>query len=755
MYPKLKKKNSEGGSRKWAYAFGVALTTSTLFLALGSYSSGDPSLNSHSSSFTRAPHNVLGYLGSWTADIFFQVFGWGAWIWPALLLTALSRWLYQEKKKDNILGFSWWIALGLLVSASSLLFDLFEFTKVNESFPPQGLYGYALSAVCRPLVGKVGSYIIVASLLWAFCMVWWESLPQIVALGIFRFLGWAKATAMAKGPRLMGFVLDMFAPKEKNPTLIRDEESPHRTPTNESPPPSPAEYSGGAGATTTGPVIRDNSLADTTSSNPQKSPRAARSTPKNWTLPPLSLLESVKKKIKGPSQEKLRETARKIESALRSFEIEGEVVEISPGPIITMYEFQPGSGVRVQKIVSASTDLAMTLGVPSVRIVAPIPGKSVAGIEVPNADREDIVLRDVFESTLDRAKTLKLPLVLGRDGEGRPICEDLSRMPHLLIGGATSMGKSVLVNSILSALLFRFSPDELKLIIVDPKLVEFKAFEDIPHLLLPIVNDSGDASQALKWAVAETKRRYVLMQKYSAKNLESYNQKIQELRGKLSEEEKEKLSEPFPYIVIIIDELAELMLTAKKDVEQSIVRLTQLARAAGLHLIMATQRPSADVVTGLIKSNCPSRAALRVASASDSRIILDCAGAEQLLGRGDMFFTSTGPMGLKRMQSCYISDGEIEKMCAFWRDQGEPEYKDEILAPEEAEHLEVGDSSELDELYAEVLDFAKEKGKISTSLIQRRFQIGYTRAARIMEQLEGRGVVGDQQSAGKARDVIS
>jgi S-DNA-T family DNA segregation ATPase FtsK/SpoIIIE len=316
------------------------------------------------------------------------------------------------------------------------------------------------------------------------------------------------------------------------------------------------------------------------------------------------------------------------------------------------------------------------------------------------------------------------------------------------VGGATNMGKSVLVNSILTGLLCRFTPEQLKLIVVDPKLVEFKVFEDIPHLLLPVVNDPADASQALKWAVGETKRRYLEMQKVSAKNLEAYNKKVSE--GKVEN------AEQFPYILIIIDELAELMLTAKKDVEQSIVRLSQLARAAGIHLIMATQRPSADVVTGLIKSNCPSRAALRVASASDSRIVLDCSGAEQLLGRGDMFFTNAGPMGLRRMQGSFVSDEEIERVCDFWREQGEPSYREEILAPEDdalAMELE-GGAENVDALFSDVLEFAKEKGKVSTSLIQRRFQIGYTRAARIMDQLEQRGIVGEPGAAGKARDVI-
>lgn len=760
------KKSSNQKSNHWAHAFGLSVAVVALVLALASYRPEDPSLNTFSSTWGH-PKNVLGYLGSWSADLFLQIFGWGAWIWPGLLAVALGRWFVKKDKSEPILGNRAWIALGLLLLASTLAIDLLGSMVKQQSFPIQGVLGLAVSAMCQPLFGTIGCYLVVLFLAWAFCMVWWEELPAHVAHGmgviaqgiLVRSKGILPyAEKIRERIRMRALVKKAASSKEeadKNAVSVEAGKSLLVPSTKAAPPEVPEEM---LSAAPTQPVIRvnDKEEVEKTATRAAKTaaPAPRPTGPRHWDLPPLSLLELTKRKVKAMSEEQLIQTAKKITNALRSFEVEGEVVEVSPGPIITMYEFQPAPGVRVQKIMSAATDLAMNLGVPSVRIVAPIPGKSVAGIEVPNPDKEDIVLRDVYEATRERAKNLKLPLVLGKDGEGNPIVEDLSRMPHLLVGGATSMGKSVLVNSILTGLLCRFNPEELKLIIVDPKLVEFKAFEDIPHLLLPIVNDAGDASQALKWAVSETKRRYLLMQKYSAKNLEAYNTKVAELAKGAGASVDEKLPEPFPYIVIIIDELAELMFTAKKDVEQSIVRLTQLARAAGLHLIMATQRPSADVVTGLIKSNCPSRAALRVASSSDSRIILDCTGAEQLLGRGDMFFTSTGPMGLKRMQSCFVSDGEIEKVCEFWRSQGEPDYREEILAPEEADtqtSLAVG---EVDDLYDDVLEFAREKGKISTSLIQRRFQIGYTRAARIMEQLESRGIVGEQSAAGKARDVI-
>lgn len=751
------RKKSHKYSNAWTLAFGLGLSVVGFILALGSYNPNDPSLNTFSSTW-KSPTNVLGYLGSWLSDLLYQGFGLSAWLFPLLLFAAILRWSIRGEHKEKILGSRWWAAWALLSMSVCLCLEIFRVTNPLTGFPIQGLLGFALGAVTLPLVGKIGAFLLCLVGVWAFCMVWWESLPSHFVNGV---LWTAKTSQNLFALALENWKKQSFAkpvPSTKENTKEPVLNVAPAAPTPEISPIESKEVATTAELNPLQPVIRKNDVEASAEYNisPAKQARVEREVkrPVHWDLPPLSLLEYPKKKIKALSEDQLLQTAKKITHALKSFEIDGEVVEISPGPIITMYEFQPGPGVRIQKIVSTSTDLAMALGVPSVRIVAPIPGKSVAGIEVPNSEKQEIVLRDVFESTLEKAKTMRLPLVIGKDIEGAPIIEDLSRMPHLLIGGATSMGKSVLMNSILTSLLCRYTPDDLKLIIVDPKLVEFKVFEDIPHLLLPIVNDPTDASQALKWAVSETKRRYVLMQKYSAKNLESYNEKI----SKLPADETDALGNRparLSYIVIIVDELAELMMTAKKDVEQSIVRLTQLARAAGIHLIMATQRPSADIVTGLIKSNCPTRAALRVASASDSRIILDCSGAEQLLGRGDMFFTSSGPMGLKRMQGAYVSDMEIEKIGDFWRNQGEPEYKDEILAPQTNEDgSDLSSGQDRDMLFKDVLDFAKEKGKVSTSLIQRKFQIGYTRAARIMEQLEDAGIVGPQSSAGQARDVL-
>lgn len=781
-----RKLNAHPSRTSWSWVIGGLLLGAALGLSLYSYNPKDPSLNTFSQTWT-TPTNLLGYFGSWTSDLSLQFLGFASWAIPFMIFLGVGRWLMSGKYHNSAFNGRWWAALGIAVSTISLFYDLLDNTMSDRAFPPQGISGLFLGSILRTIVGEIGAYLVGIAMIWSFCLIWWEELPYLMAKAglilsrqtkIVLAILWAKCLELGasagewlqqtwktyRGPSIKKAEAEVkktetqltlengsAAEIEEEISEKEDDDDSEELLASEDGNEESAEDGEDSEYDTAGLIINER---PSTKAAKEKIKREPREKPANWELPPLSLLSPLVKKIKPLTKEELRATAKKIQNALQSFDVDGEVVEISPGPIITMYEFQPAPGIRVQKIVSVATDLAMSLGVPSVRIVAPIPGKSVAGIEVPNPDKEDIVLRDVYELTASRAKNMKLPLIMGKDGEGNPVVEDLSRMPHLLIGGATSMGKSVLVNSILTGLLMRFSPDELRLIVVDPKLVEFKIYEDIPHLMLPIVNDPNDASQALKWAVLETKRRYVEMQKHAAKNLEAYNKKVDEINSSRSYKSDEKPLEKFCQIVIIVDELAELMLTAKKDVENSIIRLTQLARAAGIHLIMATQRPSADVVTGLIKSNCPSRASLRVASSSDSRIILDCTGAEQLLGKGDMFFTNTGPMGLRRMQGCYVSDAEVEAVCEFWRNQGEPEYFEQILAPD-PDLLSAESDADRDSLFADVLGFAREKGVISTSLIQRRFQIGYTRAARIMEQLEEAGVVGEQMSAGKPREVIA
>ena len=711
----------------WTQTLFLAAFSGATAVALFTHDPKDPSFSTFNQRWL-APHNQLGYLGSWSADLLYQCFGWSSWIIPLFGIALIYLSHSKALKKD---AFSWKSILsltGMLLSVSLICRIVSGPTPEVHHFLQEGFFGMLLYSALQPILGKAGTFLLSVVILWMSLIVHFdawveEGLHQLSKfsqhvtqnfVGFFNFKNFK--FSVKKAPLLKKVEPVVF--EEESKEEIKEEKIRLE------------------------PKINLDSHQDNESPKKSEKKIPVRAPHQGeWKIPKPAILTPPKPLKTKLSRSELFDISKKITETLKSFEVDGEITEITPGPILTIYEFQPGPGVRVQKIQAVATDLAMALGAPAIRIVAPIPGKSVAGIEVPNPEREEIVLREILETALSKTN-FRLPLCLGKDTEGKTIIEDLSRMPHLLIGGATSMGKSVLVNSILTGLLCRFSPQDLRLIIVDPKLVEFKIYEDIPHLLLPIVNDAIDASKALKWAVAETKRRYLKMQEVAAKNLDSYNSKASEN----SELER------FPFIVIIIDELAELMLTSKKDVEQSIVRLTQLARAAGIHLIMATQRPSADVVTGLIKSNCPSRAALRVASSSDSRIILDSTGAELLLGKGDMFFTSSGPMGLHRMQGSFVSDGDVEKVCEFWREQGAPQYQNEILADESENELLA--DVDRDSLYGEVLSYAREKGSISTSLIQRRFQIGYTRAARIMEQLEAAGVVGEQSSAGKPRDVI-
>ena len=701
----------------WTQTLFLAAFSGATAIALFTHDPKDPSLSTFNQRWL-APKNQLGYLGSWSADLLYQCFGWSSWIIPLFGIALIYLSHSKTLKKD---AFSWKSLLslsGIIFSISLILRITLGPSLETRTFLQEGFFGMLLYSALQPILGKAGTFLLALMILWMSLIVHFDTW---VAAGL-KQLSKIPKFSFKKSPLLKKVKPLIFEEKD-----LKHVDSPEE-PKEEKPSLEP----------------KINLEAHNEKEAPKKAERKSPSqVPHNgeWKIPKPSLLTPPKPLKTKLSRSELFDISKKITETLKSFEVDGEITEITPGPILTIYEFQPGPGVRVQKIQAVATDLAMALGAPAIRIVAPIPGKSVAGIEVPNPEREEIVLREILETALTKTN-FRLPLCLGKDTEGKTIIEDLSRMPHLLVGGATSMGKSVLVNSILTGLLCRFSPQDLRLIIVDPKLVEFKIYEDIPHLLLPIVNDALDASKALKWAVAETKRRYLKMQEVAAKNLDSYNSKA----------DNNSELERFPFIVIIIDELAELMLTSKKDVEQSIVRLTQLARAAGIHLIMATQRPSADVVTGLIKSNCPSRAALRVASSSDSRIILDSTGAELLLGKGDMFFTSSGPMGLHRMQGSYVSDADVEKVCEFWREQGAPQYQNEILADESENELLA--DVDRDSLYGEVLIYAREKGSISTSLIQRRFQIGYTRAARIMEQLEAAGVVGEQSSAGKPRDVI-
>lgn len=476
------------------------------------------------------------------------------------------------------------------------------------------------------------------------------------------------------------------------------------------------------------------------------------STPKGiFKLPPLSLLDPAAAKGGSVDSKKIIETSRVLEKKLLDFGIEGRVLEVMPGPVVTMYEFEPAPGVKVNRITSLSDDLALAMKAMSIRIIAPIPGKSVVGIEVPNPERETIALREMMECPAFVRSRSRLSLALGKDISGAPYVADLARMPHLLVAGATGTGKSVSVNAMILSILFKATPEEVRFLMVDPKMLELSAYEGIPHLITPVITDPKKAAGALRSIVVEMGRRYRLMAEKGAKNIDKYNQMMTEAQD-LEEGESKRL----PCIVVIIDELADLMMTSGKDVEDCLVRLSQMARASGIHLMIATQRPSVDVVTGLIKTNFPARIAFQLPSRTDSRTIIDSGGAETLLGQGDMLFLPPGTSKLQRIHGPYVSETEIKKVTEFWKKQGGPVY-DETVIIEETDEATDGEEAELGaefmKRYYEAVEMASQIEMISTSYIQRRFRIGYNTAARIIERMEKEGIVGPAQGS-RPREVL-
>ncbi|HIJ91432.1 MAG: DNA translocase FtsK 4TM domain-containing protein [Desulfobulbaceae bacterium] len=459
-----------------------------------------------------------------------------------------------------------------------------------------------------------------------------------------------------------------------------------------------------------------------------------------YRLPPLSLLDKPENTEVVVDREYYYAVSAELEEKLNDFGVVGKVVGISPGPVITTYEFSPAPGVKINKIIALADDLALGLKAESVRIVGSIPGKAALGIEIPNPKRHIVYVRDIFAHEKFQKAASRLTIGLGMDVVGNPVIADLARMPHLLIAGATGSGKSVAVNTIICSILFRATPEEVRLLLVDPKRIELSCYEDIPHLLHPVVVDPKLASRALLWAVREMERRYQLMEEAKVKSLASYNA-----------EAVDKL----PLIVIIIDELADLMMVSSREVEDSVARLAQMARAAGMHLILATQRPSVDVLTGLIKANFPTRMSFKVSSKIDSRTILDGSGAEHLLGAGDMLFMPPGSSKLQRIHGAYISEKETERIVTFLKEQGAVRYDETVLKlAEEAEAGEGDEGGDLDEKYDEAVALVCETGQASISMVQRRLRVGYNRAARMIELMEKEGVVGPADGS-KPREVLA
>lgn len=459
----------------------------------------------------------------------------------------------------------------------------------------------------------------------------------------------------------------------------------------------------------------------------------------NYKMPPVSLLNKVVNKSDKRSKQKVLENARRLEQTLRDFGVEASINQVTVGPTITRYEIQPRPGVKVSKIVNLTDDIALSLAAKSIRMEAPIPGKNAIGIEVPNEESQMVGIREIIESKEFNGYPSKLAMGLGKDVAGRIIIGDIAKMPHLLIAGSTGSGKSVCVNTLITSLVYKAKPDEVKLILIDPKVVELSNYNGIPHLLIPVVTDPKKAANALTWAVTEMNRRYKLFADTQVKDIKSYN---------------EKTDNPLPRIVIIIDELADLMMVSANDVEDCIHRLAQMARAAGMHLIVATQRPSVDVITGVIKANIPSRIAFAVSSQTDSRTIIDMGGAEKLLGKGDMLFYPLGAAKPVRLQGAFISEAESDKIIEHIKNEvGEHTYADDI--EEKISNVNTDEVSSADELLVECIEFVVANGQASASMLQRKFKIGFNRAARLIDDMQERGIVGPSEGSKPRKVLIS
>ncbi|MSP18886.1 MAG: DNA translocase FtsK [Bdellovibrionales bacterium] len=760
----------------------------TLILSLLSYSPSDPSWTTWNSK--NHFQNWLGRSGSIVSDVLYQLFGLAAFMIAAIFVVFASR---KPRAQSEAQSTNYFLApTFFLVAVSALLQSLVPHRWTPWNLPNSGgMSGQVIHQFLTWASGTLGAFLIslfatVSLAMWLFKWNFVSAISHGIKVGSFKLREkralYFKAWKEKFWTQLL-ILKNTFKQKKLLPIGIESTQAISTTETSNARPellhlqiakpayqlPLPLPNPNQLLSVENCPPISTERSADDAEMikvlNPElgkektisQMGRAQKKINMNFQLPQLSTLSGkANSKTKTVDKNWYLEKAKILVEKLKDFGVDGEVVHISPGPVITVYEFKPASGVKIKEISNLSDDLTLALSVLSVRIVAPIPGKPVVGIEIPSPHRETVFFKDLVQETPFFKSEIRIPVALGRLASGEPVTADLAAMPHLLVAGSTGTGKSVFINTLIFSLLYRFSPQQLKLILVDPKMVELSLYEGIPHLLLPVVVDSKKAALALRWAVEEMERRYSLMHQSGVRHVDSYNEKLTEVHGGPTEEQ------PFlPYIVIVIDEYADLMAVVPKDVELSIARLAQKARASGIHLVIATQRPSTDVVTGTIKANFPSRISFRVASSVDSKTILDRTGADRLLGSGDMLFHSAGFTSLKRMQGAFISDSDIERVVEHLKAQGGPEYDERVL--QSLENAELGENAgsysgegtaEEARLFDEAVRLVTEKGEASISLVQRHLRIGYNRAATLIEQLEKEGIVGPSTGASKRRTVL-
>lgn len=702
-----KQESSRPGLRQEALAFFGIFVSLFLFLSLISVN-------------LKIEGNWCGEVGKLIARGLFDFTGFGAYLLPSLLL-LLSFLFFGPKMSFNRLPQVLAGLTGAIISFCGLLSSLV--LKDPAYFGAGGFLGKTGFSLLNTVVGNGGAILFFILIFLISLMLSTQFSPYQVMM-----LGWR---VLGQGRRLLQSNQD----REKEHLRSEGNGKPQRT--IEIPVRIPAEPQ--VLLTAAVPEVKEPAaIAKETAADLAFAAKpVARG---DWRLPPLTLLNKGNQVYKKIDHEVYYKISKQLEQQLQNFGVSGKVVGISPGPVVTTYEYSPAPGVKINKIVGLADDLALGLKAQSVRVVGSVPGKAALGIEIPNELRQIVYIRELIAAETYREHSHKLSIALGLDVVGNLAMANLSKMPHLLIAGATGAGKSVGINTIIASILYNATPEEVRFLMVDPKRIELSGYEGIPHLLHPVVVDPKLASRALNWAVREMERRYRLLEEARVKSFDSYN---------------EVNSEKLPYIVVIVDELADLMMVASKEVETAIARLAQMARAAGIHLILATQRPSVDVLTGLIKANFPTRISFKVSSKIDSRTILDTSGAEHLLGAGDMLFLAPGTAQIKRIHGAYISEKETSDIVEFWKKQGNSSYDDAMMQEIEKDDETDGinGEEELDERYDEAVALVTQTGQASISMVQRRLRVGYNRAARMIEMMEKEGVVGPADGA-KPREVI-
>jgi S-DNA-T family DNA segregation ATPase FtsK/SpoIIIE len=775
---KVKKRDLKAGQQNrrdlWNQIFGVLLISLSLLMvvSLASHSPEDPP---NSSRPPELAENLAGWIGGHLSYYMLFVVGYAAYVVAVLVFL----WGWNRFRRSPVIPL-----VGPTMTLLTLVVLYCGATGVPSrgrtylAFRLGGWLGVTLSsALLVPYLGRIGSYIFLGTALVVLMMVVtnipFSRIPDLVVrslqnvwnrgwliiggVGIglkswkAKFGAWRRARAIVKQRRAVEKEEAVQGVPLQEPEEVLEEDYPEEV-YDEEPvaleeePWEPVDEE----ETVVEPeIVLPPSMDISKGSNGLQIKHPADVA---YTLPDLNLLDEPHGKDEGPDRETLLAGAQILEQSLNSFGIEGKVAQVNPGPVITGYEVQPPRGVKVNRIVNLADDLALVMKARSIRIQAPIPGKAAVGIEVPNPKPSTVFLKEILQSTAFQNSDDKLMLALGKSATGEPICTNLAAMPHLLIAGATGAGKSVCINALVTSILVRCRPDEVRFIMVDPKMLELSVYNKIPHLLAPVVTEPKKASEALKWAVSEMEERYRTMSRYGVRNIMDFNKKLDRMRDAAeSEEDKADVPPRLPYIVIVIDELADLMMTAPADIEDSLARLAQMARAVGIHLILATQRPSVNVITGTIKANFPSRIAFRVASKVDSRTILDCNGAEKLLGRGDMLFSPAGKPEPFRVHGANISTEETERLVEWVSGQGVA--LDGVDLGEDANSRLMMDNSR-DERFDEAMKLVISHQQGSASLLQRRMKVGYARAARLVDELEEAGVVGPSDGSSKGREVL-